>query len=94
MERRRLKALAGELSRALEEVQARAEDIDGRQREAEVMKAEALAASETAAKEREAARLVSVRAEEAARRLDAERTSVAQAREERETERDSRKIVL
>ncbi|CAB1113789.1 unnamed protein product [Ectocarpus sp. CCAP 1310/34] len=79
VERRRLKAVAGELERAFEEVRAKTDESIERQREAEAMKMEALAASKTAAEEREAAQLRSVRTEEAARRLEAERSSIAQA---------------
>ncbi|CAM9564149.1 unnamed protein product [Ectocarpus sp. 6 AP-2014] len=79
VERRRLKAVAGELERAFEEVRAKTDESIERQREAETMKMEALAASKTAAEEREAAQLRSVRTEEAARRLEAERSSIAQA---------------
>lgn len=78
MERRRLKAVAGELERAFEEVRTRAEDTKERWREAESMKSEALTASKAAIKESEAAQLRSVQVEEAARRLEAERTSTAQ----------------
>lgn len=79
VERRRLKAVAGELERAFEEVRAKTDESIERQREAEAMKMEALAASKTAAEEREEAQLRSVRTEEAARRLEAERSSIAQA---------------
>lgn len=44
------------------------------------MKSEALAASKKANKEKEATQLRSVQVEEAARRLEAERTSIAQVR--------------
>lgn len=80
VERRRLKAVAGELERAFEEVRAKTDESIERQREAEAMKMEALAVSKTAAAERETAQLRCVRTEEAARRLEAERSSIAQAR--------------
>lgn len=80
LERRRLKVLAAELARAFEEVQTRTDDTDERRREAEAVKTEALASAKAATKEREAAQLRSVQVEKVARRLEAERTSVAQAR--------------
>lgn len=73
-----MKALSGELERAFEDVRTRSEDSEERRREAEAIKTEALAASKAAAKEREAAQLQSGRVEEVARRLEAERTSIAQ----------------
>ncbi|CAN0223461.1 unnamed protein product [Pylaiella littoralis] len=89
LERRRLKAVAGELERAFEEVRTRTEDSNERWREAESMKSEALAASKKAIKEKEATQLRSVQVEEAARRLEAERTSIAQARAQSATELSS-----
>lgn len=79
LERRRLKSLSGELERALEEVRTRSEESEERRREAEGIKTEALAASKAAIREREAAQVQSARVEEVARRLEAERTSIAQA---------------
>ncbi|CAM9867660.1 unnamed protein product, partial [Ectocarpus sp. 8 AP-2014] len=64
VERRRLKAVARELERAFEEVRVKTDESIERQREAEAMKMEALAASKTAAEEREAAQLRSARTEE------------------------------
>lgn len=78
LERRRLKTVSGELERAFEEVRTRTEDNEERWREAESMKSVALAASKSAIKEKEAVQLRSVQVEEAARRLEAERTSTAQ----------------
>ncbi|CAM9661664.1 unnamed protein product [Scytosiphon promiscuus] len=80
LERRRLKVLAAELERAFEEVQTRTDDTDQRRREAEEVQIQALASAKAATKEREAAQMRSVQVEEAARRLEAERTSIAQAR--------------
>eukprot|EP00903_Cladosiphon_okamuranus_P008996 g8606.t1 len=86
LERRRLKALSGELERAFEEVRTRSEDSEELRREAEAIKTEALAASKAASQEREAAQLQSARVEEVARRLETERTSIAQARARSATE--------
>lgn len=57
MERRRLKAVAGELERAFEEVRARAAETEEHRLEAETARADALKASKDATTEKELAEL-------------------------------------
>lgn len=86
LERRRLKALAGKLERAFEEVRARATQTEERRVQAEMLTAEALEASTSARKETEIAQLRSAQVEQVARLQETERTSTAQARAQSATE--------
>lgn len=86
LERRRLRALAGKLERAFEEVRARAAQTEERRVQAEILTAEALEASTSARKEKEITELRSAQVEQVARLQETERTSTAQARAQSATE--------
>lgn len=86
LERRRLKAVAGELERAFEEVRTRATQTEERRVQAEMLTAEALKASTSARKEKELVQLRSAEVEQVARLQETERTSTAQARAQSATE--------